>query len=297
MNRILGGILVLALVLPASAADVNKAGGKPRTPKEQYQALLKAYFPAAGAFRKATTDRERKAAVERLGGFARKFLDLADKHPGDAVALLALRQAVQAVSSTDSAGHNAWEMNRGDFPAGRDDGSASRIVKLLLRDHVRSRKIGPVIDRMRYGYRMEFEEGLTAILRDNPHAEIRAVAYLALARFLNDRLRVLQLVEDRPELKKRHAILFGKDYLRRLQRAARVKRIETLFERAARYDDVKVPFGPTVGVQAKAELYELRKLGVGKPAPEIAAPDQDSKPFKLSDYRGKVVLLYFWQEY
>ena len=33
---------------------------------------------------------------------------------------------------------------------------------------------------------------------------------------------------------------------------------------------------------------------VGALAPEIAASDLDGVPFKLSDYRGKVVLLDFW---
>ena len=35
-------------------------------------------------------------------------------------------------------------------------------------------------------------------------------------------------------------------------------------------------------------------LKVGKPAPEIQAEDIDGQGFKLSDYRGKVVLLDFW---
>ena len=38
----------------------------------------------------------------------------------------------------------------------------------------------------------------------------------------------------------------------------------------------------------------LRTIRVGKEAPEIKAPDLDGKEFKLSDYRGKVVLLDFW---
>jgi thiol-disulfide isomerase/thioredoxin len=49
-----------------------------------------------------------------------------------------------------------------------------------------------------------------------------------------------------------------------------------------------------LGEEARRELYELRHLRPGKPAPEIDAEDLDGKKFKLSDYRGKVVVLVFW---
>src|SRR5262245_15169731 len=45
---------------------------------------------------------------------------------------------------------------------------------------------------------------------------------------------------------------------------------------------------------AKTELFEIRHLSVGKEAPDIEGEDLDAKKFKLSDYRGKVVLLDFW---
>jgi cytochrome oxidase Cu insertion factor (SCO1/SenC/PrrC family) len=71
-----------------------------------------------------------------------------------------------------------------------------------------------------------------------------------------------------------------------------------VFERAARdFGDVKVPYGDTVAEEARSELHEIRHLSVGKPAQEIEGQDQDGRRFKLSDYRGKVVLLYFWSEY
>ena len=35
-------------------------------------------------------------------------------------------------------------------------------------------------------------------------------------------------------------------------------------------------------------------LRIGTAAPEISGEDIDGVPFKLSDYRGKVVLLDFW---
>jgi cytochrome oxidase Cu insertion factor (SCO1/SenC/PrrC family) len=56
-------------------------------------------------------------------------------------------------------------------------------------------------------------------------------------------------------------------------------------------------YGEIVGEQAKTELYELRYLAIGKQAQEMEGEDQDAKSFKLSDYRGKVVLLYFWSEF
>jgi hypothetical protein len=37
-----------------------------------------------------------------------------------------------------------------------------------------------------------------------------------------------------------------------------------------------------------------KPVAPGKPAPEIEGKDLDGVPFKLSDYRGKVVLLDFW---
>ena len=35
-------------------------------------------------------------------------------------------------------------------------------------------------------------------------------------------------------------------------------------------------------------------VALGDPAPEIDGEDIDGKPFKLSDYRGKAVMLDFW---
>lgn len=44
----------------------------------------------------------------------------------------------------------------------------------------------------------------------------------------------------------------------------------------------------------RAEEPDLPHLAVGKIAPEIVGEDFDGTPFKLSDYRGKVVMLDFW---
>jgi AhpC/TSA family len=54
---------------------------------------------------------------------------------------------------------------------------------------------------------------------------------------------------------------------------------------------------PTLADVAKVELFELRNLRVGKTAPDIAGEDLDGVKFKLSDYKGKVVVLDFWGDW
>jgi hypothetical protein len=72
---------------------------------------------------------------------------------------------------------------------------------------------------------------------------------------------------------------------------------EKLLRRASeQFGDVKLA-GGTVGDKAQLELDDLLHLAVGKVAPEIEGQDQDGNKFKLSDYRGKVVLLDFWHQY
>jgi hypothetical protein len=44
-------------------------------------------------------------------------------------------------------------------------------------------------------------------------------------------------------------------------------------------------------------IYGEEVLGIGKPAPQIEGEDLDGVQFKLSDYRGKVVLLDFWGDW
>ena len=51
---------------------------------------------------------------------------------------------------------------------------------------------------------------------------------------------------------------------------------------------------PQLATQAEDALFELRTLSIGKVAPEIEGEDIQGTKFKLSDYRGKVVVLDFW---
>lgn len=46
--------------------------------------------------------------------------------------------------------------------------------------------------------------------------------------------------------------------------------------------------------QFKEEIAKLKKLAVGQPAPEIVAYTPDNKTVRLSDFKGKYVLVDFW---
>src|SRR5262249_18084707 len=214
-------------------------------------------------------------------------------NPKDPVAVDALIQVVRVYNSSA-------------HPAGKDS-PGGRALALLLRHHVQSDKLGEVCKRISFGFRKEYESFLRTVLDTNPHKEVQALARLSLAEFLNNRLQRLDLLNEQPEMGRQDEGLVGKDYLKQLQRqdrAAALKEVETLFEQAAAKDgDVKIApvwaneKPTTIGEKAQSELFKLRRLAVGREAPDIEGEDQDGKRFKLSDYRGKVVLLDFWHAF
>jgi hypothetical protein len=195
-----------------------------------------------------------------------------------------------------------WQVNTTPWPAELvgEDNARTKALVLLQRDHIKSDKLGSLCRRVSFGFCREYETFLRAVLEMNPHNNVRGWACLGLAHFLSNRLQRLDLIKEQPKLAKEFEDLFGKEYLRDLLRQDRAKatqEVEALFEQATeKYGDVKVPDGGTVAQKAQAELFEVRHLQVGKEAPDIEGQDQDGKRFKLSDYRGKVVLLDFWSE-
>jgi hypothetical protein len=128
-------------------------------------------------------------------------------------------------------------------------------------------------------YTNDSERLLRALYTRGQRNEVRGVACLVLAQVLRrsaDRLAP----SDAKAAAKMH------------------QESEKLFEEAAaKYADVQTAFDGPVGRKARSELFDLRYLAVGKAAPEVQGTDQDGKPFQLSDYRGKVVLLDFWSEF
>ncbi len=274
-------------------AAVAFSQDEPTTPAEQYQALIRQFQAASQTlYSRSKSEEERNKTLPSIENFPLRLLELAEKYPKDPIALDALIQVVSIeISLENNSTHPGWGKNSPQV----------RAISLLMRNHIQSDKLGDACWRMAYGFHQECETFLRTILDKSPHKDVQGQACLRLAQFLNARWQRLDLLKQRPEMARRYEGLFGKEYLDALNRQDRTKagaEIESLFERAAeKYDDVKLHYGDLVGVQAKRELYEIRHLSVGKQAQEIESQDQNGTRFKLSDYRGKVVLLYFWSEY
>jgi hypothetical protein len=283
-------LLVFTLALGFGGLQAQNSVG---TPAEQYKAIVKEFNDAAHDLHlRSRSGESQDPPAARVFELAPRLLELAEKNPREPFAFDAL---VMVITQT------VWIENNTKHPGWGIDNPQKKALAMLLRDHVTSDKFGLACWRSCYGFSQECEAFLRTALAKSPHRDVQAQACLRLAQFLNARANRLDLLNELPEMAKRYEGMFGKDYLDELRRTDRVvvaKEVEALYERAANeFADGNLPYKEKVGDRAKTELFELRHLTIGKPAADIDGVDQDGQRFKLSDYRGKVVLLYFWSEY
>ena len=148
------------------------------------------------------------------------------------------------------------------------------------------------------------EELFRAVREKNASADAKGPATLYLGGQLSRAASMCRDIKERPEQAKMLEGYLGKEAVTRLKEADAdklAKEAEALFDEAnTKYGDVVLNTNPrtmkktTVGDRATGDLFEIRHLAIGKEVPDIAAEDLDGKAFKLSDYRGKVVVLDFW---
>lgn len=106
---------------------------------------------------------------------------------------------------------------------------------------------------------------LEALIARSPHEDVQAMALLALGTSL-----ARSPTDQRDD-----------------------SRVVSLLQRVI--DD----YGDRTELKQMAEdaLFEFQHLAVGRIAPEIEGKDLDGQAFRLSDYRGKVVMLDFWGDW
>jgi hypothetical protein len=139
-----------------------------------------------------------------------------------------------------------------------------RLYALLVEGYVTAPWFGDALGQMkRDGSLVGIETLITtyeAVIEKNEAKEVKAHAMYLLAK---------HLMEDKNEER----------------RAAGMRWFEKL---AADFDGTKH------GEMANDELFEVKHLGIGCEAPDFEASTIDGHDFKLSDYKGKVVLLDFY---
>jgi peroxiredoxin len=178
--------------------------------------------------------------------------------------------------------------------------------RMLIRHHIEHERIGLALSGMMYlaAGSHAAEALFREALAKSPHREVQGRACYWLAMYLKDQavwVYLLRPPADAPNLQLWIEKQWGKDAVERIKATDPGKLLEEaegLFAQAIeQYADVAT-FGMKkddnpLRVEAGKELHELRDLGIGRVAPEIVGEDAEGKPFKLSDYRGQVVLLTF----
>lgn len=137
-----------------------------------------------------------------------------------------------------------------------------------------------------------------AILADFPRsAELARLAEFSYVFDPADREALLgKLIESgipSAEAAALHAL--GTRDLRSKDKAVKERAQQRLATLATKHKDLPYKH-TTYGAIADAALHAHApaELAVGKPMPEIVGTDVDGKPLKLSDHRGKVVVIDFW---
>ncbi len=135
-----------------------------------------------------------------------------------------------------------------------------KALAAIKKDHITSDKLDQICRQLVYGSKPEDNQAfLKEILEKNPHDEVKGAASLALGQIV---------ARSNPEQAENYFNAVIDKYGTKDQKEA-----------------------------AKGELFEMHNLAIGKVAPDIEGEDVEGKKFKLSDYRGKVVVLDFWGDW
>ncbi len=213
-----------------------------------------------------------------LAGYTKRAQALLDEDPTDLAALRTIR----------------WMLENGRQPE-----NTAKMFELLEKHHMARPEMGEMCPLLAQQGRAMLEK----LVSGSPHAAVRGKALMAQAESLkNDAEMVEMLQAAKPEEVDALKKSLGEERYQALQHfdaAQNQKQIEEIYERTVKeFSDLVVDPGTkrasTLGKQAAAALFAMRNLSVGSTMPEIEGVDMDEVAFKLSDYRGKVVLLDFW---
>lgn len=154
------------------------------------------------------------------------------------------------------------------------DKHAAKASELLLKHHLDKKQIGALCLQFGMQGASSAEPFLRGVAEKSKSDETKALALLGLGQMLMARSN-----EDGLDDAERNKL--------------RSQAVEALKKVVKHYPDVEA-YRRKAGDWAETVLFEVERLSVGMTVPDLAGEDLEGEEFKLSDYRGKAVLLDFW---
>jgi len=260
----------LSKAAASSPAALGLADEPPSELDDKVSALFEEYQRAAEDF---------MAQLKTLpaGEYSRSEIDaLFRKNPANKFAgrFLALGKANRKTKTAVQSYFMACWLMRGADPK-LTTGVLQQAGDLMLQDHLDDHELYKVVLVVPSLPQSGGKAFLRTLIQKTQVRETRAFACLALAKTLQHE------ADEKPE-----SAGPGTDQ----EIVALLKRVTDEFS------DVKLE-GHVLSEMVKPLLFAKERLAVGKKAIDIEGPDGEGNEFKLSDYRGKIVLLTFWGDW
>lgn len=142
----------------------------------------------------------------------------------------------------------------------------------------------------------QIEDWMRKMIATAANAEVKVQMTYLLYRYFDQFPTFATTIEYNPQVKQR----FSKeqiDYIFMRKKAVRKDMLATLKELKEKHPEVNAQGNRKLKDVIDGPIFELEHLQVGSIAPEIEGADFDGVEFRLSDYRGKVVMLDFWGQW
>ena len=257
--------LALAVGLAAVIANGQDAANAPATPAEKEFETLRSDWEKTqeafmAKFQATKTDAEKRqliASAPKPDATIEKMIALAEKNPDAPVATSALVWATLAGMGRNEKSEAAYDT--------------------LIASHLDKEEIAPLTQYMAYRGDEKSLAALEKLAADSAHVKVKGMARFTLASMANRQLSRMR--GDQAD-------------------TLRTEVIAELEAIKKDYGDVTILDSEnTLGDAADGLLFSLTKLAIGAEAPEIEGENGAGVPMKLSDYRGRVVLLDFWGDW
>lgn len=255
--------------------------------KKDYDAASKEWMDSYRLASKAGASKEEIAKM------------IAARPPGDALKARVQKVLEGSAANEDGASAAIWLIRVARVHGAR----FNRSLEVLLQHHLNSTQLNDVMLTLSRTPTPSVGMFLEKVMGNAESADTQARACHALAEHLKSKASMIRsLATANQESMQRYASSYGRETLDVLKKedavaaeALAAKRYRQVIDNED-YAAVDY-FGKTLGEHCKSALFEVQNLSIGKVAPDIIGEDIDGTAMKLSDYRGKVVVIDFWGDW